>query len=117
MVSQLQEDLSNLWEEYKKKPISFTELNKVQQIELKELFDKKISGKDTYFKRPEDYPQKYKYRQKSHALKGTTATNDAKLMEWKSSDNTRAEIIVNELKGKGLSLDWVGNILFIIDTG
>ena len=75
-----------------------------------------MSGKDTYFKRPEDYPQKHKYRPKSHALKGTTATNDANLMEWKSSDNIRAEVIVNELKGKGLSLDWVGNILFIIDT-
>ena len=59
----------------------------------------------------------HKYRPKSHALKGTTAINDAKLMEWKSSDNTRAEVIVNELKGKGLALDWVGNILFIIDTG
>ena len=41
MASQLQEDLSNLWEEYKNKPISFTEFNKVQQIELEELFDKK----------------------------------------------------------------------------
>ena len=51
-----------------------------------------------------------------HALKGTTTTNDAKLMEWKSSDNSRAEVIVNELKAKGLSLDWVGNIIFIIDT-
>ena len=57
-----------------------------------------------------------KYRQKSHALKGTTATNDAKLMERKSSDNTRAEVIVKELKGKDLPLNWVGNILFIIDT-
>ena len=55
-----------------------------------------MSGKDTYFKRPEDYPQKHKYRSKTHALKGTTATNDAKLMKWKSSDNTRAEVIVNE---------------------
>ena len=117
MASQLQEDLANLWEEYKKKPISFTEFNKVQQIELEELFDKKMSGKDTYFRRPEDYPQKQKYRPKTHALKGTTATNDAKLMEWKSSDNSRAEVIVNELEAKGLSLDFVGNILFIIDTG
>ena len=75
-----------------------------------------MSGKDTYFKRPEDYPQKHKFRPKPHALKGTTATNDAKLVEWKSSDNTRAEVIVNELKGKGLALDLVGNILFIIDT-
>ena len=75
-----------------------------------------MSGKDTYFKRPEDYPQKHKYRQKSHDLKGTTVTNDAKLMEWKSSDNTRAEVIVKELEGKGLSLDCVDNILFIIDT-
>ena len=41
MASQLQEDLAHLWEEYKKKPISFTEFNKVQQIELEELFDKK----------------------------------------------------------------------------
>ena len=56
-------------------------------------------------------------RQKSLDLKGNTATNDAKLMEWKSNENTRAELIVNELKGKGLSLDWVDNILFIIDTG
>ena len=76
-----------------------------------------MSGEDTYFKRPEDYPQIHKYRQKPHALKGTTATNDAKLMEWKSSDNARAEVIVNGLKAKGLSLDCVGNILFIIDTG
>ena len=41
MAFQLQEDLSNLWEEYKNKPISFTEFNKVQQIELEELFDKR----------------------------------------------------------------------------
>ena len=41
MASQLQEDLSNLWAKYKNKPISFTEFNKVQQIELEELFDKK----------------------------------------------------------------------------
>ena len=75
-----------------------------------------MSGKDTYFNRPEDYPQKHTYRAKTHDLKLTTATNDTKLMEWKSSDNSRAEVIVNELKAKGLSLDWVGNILFIIDT-
>ena len=116
MASQLQEDLTHLWEDYKKGPISFTEFNKVQQIELEELFDKRMSGKGTYFKRSEDYPQKHKYRQKPHDLKGTTATNDAKLMEWKSIDNSRAEVIVNELKAKDLSLDWVGNILFIIDT-
>ena len=116
MVSQLQEDLPHLWEGYKKKPISFTEFNEVQQIGLEELFNKKMSGKDAYFNRPEDYPQKHKYRPKTHDLKGTTATNDAKLMEWKSSENSRAEVIVNELKAKGLSLDWVGNILFIIDT-
>ena len=73
-----------------------------------------MNGKDTYFNRPEDYPQKHKYRLRSHDLKGTTATNDAKLMEWKSSDNSRAEVIVNELKVKGLSLD---NIFFIIHTG
>ena len=60
MAVQLSDDLSNLWEEYKNKPISFTEFNKVQQIELEELFNKKISGKDTYFKRPKDYPQKHK---------------------------------------------------------
>ena len=72
-----------------------------------------MSGKDTYFKRPEDYPQKHKYRQISNASLGTTATNDAMLMDWKSSDNTRAEVIVNELKAKVLSFDWVGNILFI----
>ena len=41
----------------------------------------------TYLKKPEDYPQKHKYRQKSHDLKGTTATDDANLVEWKSSDN------------------------------
>ena len=117
MAVQLQEDLSNLWEEYKKKPISFAKFNKMWQIELEELLDTKISRKDTYFKRHEDYPQKHKYKQKTHDLKGTTATNDAKLMEWKSSDNTRAEVIVTELKGKGLSLDWVGNNFFIIDTG
>ena len=118
MDSQVQEDLSNLWEEYKSKPISFTEFNKVQQIELEELFDKTNEWEGhIHFKRPEDYPQKHKYRQKSHDLKGTTATNDAKLMEWKSSENTRAEVIVKELKGNGLSLDWMGNILFIIDTG
>ena len=76
-----------------------------------------MNGKDTYFKRPKDYPQKHKYGPKTHVLKGTTATNDAKLMEWKSSDNSRAEVIVNELKGKSSSLHWVGNILFIIDTG
>ena len=68
----------------------------MQQIELEELFDEKMSGKDPYFKRPEAYPQKHNYGPKTHALKGTTATNDAKLMEWKSSDNTRAEVIVNE---------------------
>ena len=78
----------------------------MQQIELEELFDTKISGKDTCF-----------INKKTHDLKGTTATNDAKLMEWKSSDNTRAEVIVTELKGKGLSLDWVGNNFFIINTG
>ena len=64
MSSQLQEDLAHLWEEYKKRPISFTEFNKVQQIELEELFDKRMSGIDTYFKRAEDYPEKHKYRQK-----------------------------------------------------
>ena len=71
----------------------------------------------TYFKKPEDYPQKHKCRQTSHDWKGTSATDDAKLMEWKGSDNVRAEAIVTELIGKGLALDWVGNILFIIDTG
>ena len=72
-----------------------------------------MSGKDTYFNGPVDYPQKHKYRPKTHDLKGTTATNVTKLMEWKSSDNSRAEVIGNELKVKGLSLDY---ILFIIDT-
>ena len=49
MASQLQADLKDLWEEYKTKPIGFTDYIKVQQIELEELFDKKISGKDKYF--------------------------------------------------------------------
>ena len=75
-----------------------------------------MSGKDTYLNRSEDYPQKHKYRPKTHALKGTTATNDTKLMEWKSSDNSRAEVIVNELKEK--AYPWTGWITFlcIIDT-
>ena len=50
MASQLQADLKDLWEEYKIKPISFTDFIKVQQIELEDLFDKKISGKDKYLK-------------------------------------------------------------------
>ena len=36
-------------------------------------------------------------------------TNEAKVMEWKASDNTRADVVANELKAKGLALDWVGN--------
>ena len=108
MASQLQADLKYLWEEYKTKPISFTDFIKVQQIELEEMFNKKISGKDKYFFKPEDYAQKHKYRHKSHSLKGTTATNEAKLLEWKASDNARADVVANELKAKGLVLDWVG---------
>ena len=108
MASQLQADIKDLWEEYKTKPISFTDFIKVQQIELEDLFDKKISGKDKYLKKPDDYAQKHKYRQKSHSLKGTTATNEAKVMEWKASDNAR-DVVANELKAKGLALDWVGN--------
>ena len=76
---------------------------------MEDLFDKKISGKDKYFRKPEDYAQKHKYRQKSHSLKGTTATNEAKLLEWKTSDNARADVVANELKAKGLKFDWVGN--------
>ena len=76
---------------------------------MKELFDQKISGKDKYFKKPDDYAQKHKYRQKSHFLKGMTATNEAKLLEWKASDNARADVVANELKTKGLAFDWVGN--------
>ena len=49
MASQLQADLKDLLEEYKTKPIHFTDFIKVQQIELEELFDQKISGKDKYF--------------------------------------------------------------------
>ena len=49
MASQLQADLNDFWEEYKTKPISFTDFIKVQQIELEDLFDKNISGKDKYF--------------------------------------------------------------------
>ena len=95
MASQLQADLKDLWEEYKTKPISFTDFIKVQQIELEDLFDKKIRGKDKYFEKPDDYAQKHKYRQKSHSLKGTTATNEAKLLEWKVSDNARAMLPMN----------------------
>ena len=109
MASQLQADLKDLSEEYKTKPISFTDFIKVQQIELEDLFDKKISGKDKYFKKPDDYAQKHKYRQKSDSVKGTTATNEAKLLEWEASDNARADVVANELKAKGLALDWVGN--------
>ena len=97
-----------MWEEYKTKPISFTDFIKVQQIELEDLFDKKVSGKNKYFKKSNDCAQKHKYRQKSHSLKGTTATNEAKLVEWKASD-ARADVVANELKAKGLALDWVGN--------
>ena len=81
MAFQLQEDLAHLLEEYKKRPISFTEFKRVQQIKLEEPFDKRISGKEIYFKRL------FSETQKTHDLKGTTATNDAKLLEWKSSDN------------------------------
>ena len=45
----------------------------------------------------------------SHSLKGNTATNEPKLIEWKASDNARADVVANELKTKGLALDWVGN--------
>ena len=34
---------------------------KVQQIEFEHLFDKKMSVKEKYFKRPDDYAQKHKY--------------------------------------------------------
>ena len=53
--------------------------------------------------------KKHKYRQKSHFLKETTATNEAQLLEWKASGNARADVVANELKAKGLALDWVGN--------
>ena len=109
MAVQLHNDLKELWEENKTKHISFTDFMKVQQIELGDLFDKKMSGKEKYFKRPDDYAQKHKYRQKSHSLKGTTATNEAKLMEWKASDNARAKVVAKELNAKCLALDWVGN--------
>ena len=49
MAVQLQADLQDLWKENKTKPITFTDFIKVQQIELEDLFDKKISGKDKYF--------------------------------------------------------------------
>ena len=55
-----------------------------------------MSGKE----RPDDYAQKHKNRQKSHSLKGTTATNEARLMEWKASDNARAEVVAKELNAK-----------------
>ena len=82
---------------------------KVQQVELEDLFDKKMSGKEKYFKGPDDYAQKHKYRQKSHSLKGTAATNEAKQMEWKASDNARAEVAAKELNAKCLAPDWLGN--------
>ena len=49
-VSQLQSDLKDLWEEYKTKPISFTDFIKVQQIELEDLFDKKSMARINIFK-------------------------------------------------------------------
>ena len=30
-------------------------------------------------------------------------------MEWKASDNARADAVANELKAEGLAPDWVGN--------
>ena len=111
MASQLQKDLANLWVEYKKKPIKFNKFNKALQIGLEELF---------HVKKWPGLSSETQIQTKISCFKRTTATNDAKLMEWKSSDNLRAEVIVNELKAKGLSLNWWVTfylILILVESG
>ena len=66
--------------------------------------------------RPQGLSQRHKYRPKSYKVKNLDTSDEAKLLEWKSSDNERAEEISKFLRRINKALDWV-SFLMNIEAG
>ena len=76
--------LQRLWKAYEERPPDFEGFNITEQPEIETLFDKEID-------KPQGLSQRHKYRPKTYIVKKLDTSDEAKLLEWKSSDSERAE--------------------------
>ena len=106
-VQETREGLSSLWEKKKTRKVEFANYHLIKQTELEKLLDE-LPKK--YAKRPEDMSQKSRVVKRTRDLKDVEASEEAKLLNLKSSDNERATAISIYLeKTMNRSLDWVSN--------
>ena len=106
------QELQRLWKAYEERPPDFKGFDIIEQPEIETLFDKEIDKKK-YMERPQGLSQRHKYKPKTYKVKILDTSDKAKLSEWKSSDNERAEEISKFLRKINKALDWVSFLVNI----
>ena len=106
------QELQRLWKSYEERPPDFEIFDIIEQPEIETLFDKAIDKKK-YMDRPQGLSQRHKYRPKSYKVENLDTSDEAKLLEWKSSDNEKAEEISKFLRKINKALDWVSFLMNI----